>query len=1130
MKLFTQKKVTAYLIGLLFLFSVSGNAQHFGNVNGDATGDTWTAYLDYVTLDGNAPDANDELGIYDGNTLVGVYTFDGNENDLDDYDNSSGGSGQTDYPTVCFSDLTAGNGYDAGNVITFKFWDDSEGLEITATSSNITFLNYGGNEYVDNDGTPNFPPGDGEFSFMKLEFDLGYSVSGTVTLDGCEGDVTNVLVSVYDDDNDNLVGTDYPDSNGDYAVGGIQDDSYLEATLENYESYTSGTFTGDYSNYNFTLNPYQGSITVEVRKAENSDPINQATVKLYDSDNNIVGTDNSGNSGIYAFGYGGSDWLCMDDYYAEITHNTYEGETTSTVAIDENGQSETITAYLYQPSGSVSGYVTDANTGDPISSANVYSFNYNVDPPENLIDVYTDSDGYYSYGEVPAGTWHFVVEAAEYKTDSVAATINSDQNNNINIALTPSPGALEGTVRKNSGNGPLLPGVTVNVIGANTTPLNATTNSSGIYSFSEVPAGTHDVEFSKGGFETTTVQDVTITPNGTTTANANMDFAHGQINVNLVGLNEYWGGGATNEGEATVKIGDDYTATYNSNNDDYRLTSIPEGQYDITIEHPDYHNGTIKNVQVVSDQWTTKTYDMMEYHWTLSGGNSMESVWTLYFQQVTMDGNAVEHGDEIAIYDDLKKVGVYYVNGNITPGNATNQDMRAYSELNNSDGYAPGNDYSFKLYDRDKDQTFALPEVTLSDPNNEGAYTGNVFPSGMAPFSYAKLDFFSNVDIEFQLQEGYQLISSRVETDNMDMGNIFSGSGIWSDLEFVRNEDGLPFRQINGTWVNNIGDWKVTEGYLVKMSGSFTHTITGTPVNPQKKIYLKKGYNIISYLPATPMNADVAFTDIQDNLDFVRNSEGKHYWEIGGQWVNNIGNLELGEGYLVKMSAEDSLVYPTTKGALNNTDDQKPQHFTFDGGNAKENVYTVYINSDDLEPGDEVAAFDGDKMVGSTVISSNTEGKDNDLNIFKVIDAGEGYQPGNEVTFKVWSPRTGNEYSNVEKEYLDPNNEAYTSNTFPENDGEHSIVKLSVNELGIGDQAQKTGINVYPNPADKELNINSEKKITEIKIANMVGQTLIHKRVDNDNYTINVSDLEPGLYILETTINGHKTSLRFIAE
>ena len=46
-----------------------------------------------------------------------------------------------------------------------------------------------------------------------------------------------------------------------------------------------------------------------------------------------------------------------------------------------------------------------------------------------------------------------------------------------------------------------------------------------------------------------------------------------------------------------------------------------------------------------------------------------------------------------------------------------------------------------------------------------------------------------------------------------------------------------------------------------------------------------------------------------ENLVFVRNTAGFMFQKIGPVWVNNIGDMLPGEGYLVKMNTDDVLIY-----------------------------------------------------------------------------------------------------------------------------------------------------------------------------------------------------------------------------
>jgi len=131
------------------------------------------------------------------------------------------------------------------------------------------------------------------------------------------------------------------------------------------------------------------------------------------------------------------------------------------------------------------------------------------------------------------------------------------------------------------------------------------------------------------------------------------------------------------------------------------------------------------------------------------------------------------------------------------------------------------------------------------------------------------------------------------------------------NLAFVRNSQGQMLQNIGGNWVNNIGDWVNTEGYLFKMNNEDVLIIDGEIVNPQTPIELITGYQFVSYLPNETMEALEAFGSIlNDDLDFIRNSAGDMLRKIGPNWVNGIGDCEAGEGFLVKMNGEGVLVYP----------------------------------------------------------------------------------------------------------------------------------------------------------------------------------------------------------------------------
>ncbi len=194
-------------------------------------------------------------------------------------------------------------------------------------------------------------------------------------------------------------------------------------------------------------------------------------------------------------------------------------------------------------------------------------------------------------------------------------------------------------------------------------------------------------------------------------------------------------------------------------------------------------------------------------------------------------------------------------------------------------------DYSFGRYPDGSDEWFIMSNFTPGYPNTEPSQT-------------------------IEIYSGYQFVSSYYSPENPDMLEVVSEI-LTDDLIYIRNSDGEVLRKIGSTWINGIGNWIGTEGYLVNYNGTGQFTISGTINTPSTPIYLNAGFQFVSYLPDNEMDAIDAFASIiGDKLLYIRNSMGMVLHKIGPIWVNGIGNCKPGEGYLIKMSEAEVLVYP----------------------------------------------------------------------------------------------------------------------------------------------------------------------------------------------------------------------------
>jgi hypothetical protein len=161
-----------------------------------------------------------------------------------------------------------------------------------------------------------------------------------------------------------------------------------------------------------------------------------------------------------------------------------------------------------------------------------------------------------------------------------------------------------------------------------------------------------------------------------------------------------------------------------------------------------------------------------------------------------------------------------------------------------------------------------------------------------------------------ELNSGYQFVSSHISPENPDILEVVSEI-LSDDLIYIRNSEGNMLRKIGTNWVNGIGNWIGTEGYLINYSGTGQFTIFGEIIPIVTPINLEAGFQFVSYFPVYEMDAMDAFASIiGDKLIYIRDSMGKVLHKIGPNWVNGIGNCKPGEGYLIKMNEAEILIYP----------------------------------------------------------------------------------------------------------------------------------------------------------------------------------------------------------------------------
>lgn len=220
---------------------------------------------------------------------------------------------------------------------------------------------------------------------------------------------------------------------------------------------------------------------------------------------------------------------------------------------------------LVSGSGAVSGNVK-SSTGTVIAGASV-GFGGG--------STTTDANGNYTLAGIPVGTIQLVASAQGFQSVTQSVTVSGGKTSTANFTLTAV--AANGTVTgkiTNASSGAILAAATVSWSGGSTT-----SNASGIYTLTNVTAGTQNITAVKTGYLARTLA-VGVTGGATSTLNIPIATA-GKISVKVVTSSGAVVSGAT----VTIKGGLIPTTVSGSSSSTGLLTTnwIPVGTYTVTV-------------------------------------------------------------------------------------------------------------------------------------------------------------------------------------------------------------------------------------------------------------------------------------------------------------------------------------------------------------------------------------------------------------------------------------------------------------------------------------------------------------------------------------------------------------------
>ncbi len=359
--------------------------------------------------------------------------------------------------------------------------------------------------------------------------------------------------------------------------------------------------------------------------------------------------------------------------------------------------------------------------------------------------------------------------------------------------------------------------------------------------------------------------------------------------------------------------------------------------------------------------------------------------------------------DEIAIYDGNYCVGAVVLTQSIDSlNNATYATINCSQDDSGTpqkEGYDSGNTIHYRLWDESAGEEYIYVHAEYPYAPN---YAQTEFASGETDIAqlYAQEAVLQGIN----LTPGWNLVSFNVVPLVLSMDSIVFPLIDSSQLIKIIDQNGDILQQMPWGWVNNIGNMSNEEGYQVKVTEQCSLLTTGIPASLPFAINFETGWNLMGWPAASPNDAEMVFTDLISNgiLIKVIDESGNILQQMPWGWVNNIGDLESGEGYQVKVNDNTILTINEPPGDYKSSEPArlKTQYLISKIQGNPYNPMTFAIhNNGSLPQNAEIGVYKNEQCYGAAVltgdyiyISAGTDEAD--------TDEKEGFTPGDAFTFK----------------------------------------------------------------------------------------------------------------------------------
>jgi len=342
------------------------------------------------------------------------------------------------------------------------------------------------------------------------------SISGLITDSLTMIPISGAKVLIYQ--GNTLVDTLITDSSGHYSSSNLAPGQYqVVGQATNYQSNASGALVsaGLGTIVDVSLAPDPGTVEGTVKDSITMHPISGANVQIFKGQT-LVGSSVTDSSGNYQVG-----GLAPGSYTVNFSAQNYQTKILG-ASVTSNSKTE-LDANLDPNPGCLQGLITDSVTSNPLVGATVSIYQSNT----FVEQVFTDASGNYTFSKLQPGTYLIVASAVDYQLTLGAGLVTSNSKTTVDLALTPTPGDLNGNITDSLTSTPII-GAEVQIFNGTVLVGSALTDNLGNYTIGNLPPGQYTVTATANNYQGKSVGAI-ISSGASTTVDFSLDPNPGQI-------------------------------------------------------------------------------------------------------------------------------------------------------------------------------------------------------------------------------------------------------------------------------------------------------------------------------------------------------------------------------------------------------------------------------------------------------------------------------------------------------------------------------------------------------------------------------------------------------------------------